>query len=80
MNDPGIYLKHYPSSQDIQASASVLTFRILVKVVANLAASLQSVNLSRNTGVDLEVLYHLVIVYVPIVLKGMQRTRTRTRT
>jgi len=56
MNDPGIYLKHYPSSQDIQASASVLTFRILVKVVANLAASLQSVNLSRNTGVDLEML------------------------
>lgn len=47
-----------------------------MKVVANLAASLQSVNLSRNTGVDLEVLYHLVIVYVPIVLKGMQSTST----
>ena len=55
MNDPGIYLKHYPSSQDIEASASVLTFRIVVKVVSNLASTLSSLNLARNTGVDLEV-------------------------
>ena len=55
MNDAGIYLKHYPASQGIQASPSVLTWRILVKVVERLAPSLRSLDVSRSTGVDLEV-------------------------
>ena len=55
MNDAGIYLKHYPASQEIYASPSVLTWRILVRVVHNLAQSIQSLDVSKNTGVDLEV-------------------------
>ena len=53
MNDAGIYLKHYPESQEIHASPSVLTWRILVKVVQRLASTLTSLDISKNTGVDL---------------------------
>ena len=55
MNDAGIYRKHYPASQQIAASPSVLTWRIVVRVVQSLAATLTSLDVSRNTGVDLEV-------------------------
>ena len=55
MNDAGIYLKHYPASQEIHASPSVLTWRILVRVVQNLALTIRSLDVSKNTGVDLDV-------------------------
>ena len=55
MNDAGIYLKHYPASQQIVASPSVLTWRIVCRVVQNLAATITSLDVSRNAGVDLEV-------------------------
>lgn len=58
MNDAGIYLKHYPASQEIHASPSVLTWRILVKVVENLVRSLRVLNVSRNSGVDLDVSFY----------------------
>lgn len=56
MNDAGIYRKHYPSSQQIVASPSVLTWRIVVRVVQSLALTLTSLDVSRNAGVDLEML------------------------
>ena len=55
MNDAGIYLKHYPESKEIHASPSVLTWRILVKVVQRLVSTLTCLDISKNTGVDLEV-------------------------
>jgi len=59
MNDAGIYLKHYPASQEIHASPSVLTWRILVRVVQNLALTIRSLDVSKNTGVDLDALADL---------------------
>ena len=64
MNDAGIYLKHYPASQPINASPSVLTWRILVRVVEHLATTLQQLDVSRNTGVDLEVIYILFLYFI----------------
>ena len=55
MNHAGIYTKFYPESQDIQASSSVLTWRIVVKVITTFRNSLKDLSLAKNSGVKLEV-------------------------
>ena len=55
MNHAGIYTKFYPESQDIQASASVLTWRIVVKFITMSINSLKELCLAKNSGIMLQV-------------------------
>jgi len=54
MNHAGIYTKFYPESQDIQASSSVLTWRIVVKVIGMFKNTLADLCIAKNGGVKLE--------------------------
>jgi len=54
MNHAGIYTKFYPESQDIQASASVLTWRIVVKFITMSRNSLKELCLAKNSGIMLQ--------------------------
>lgn len=49
----------YPESGDTPASSSVVTWRIVVKIIQKFGDSLTSLNISRNTGVKLEDLCEL---------------------
>eukprot|EP00090_Calanus_glacialis_P015794 TRINITY_DN24879_c0_g1_i1.p1 TRINITY_DN24879_c0_g1~~TRINITY_DN24879_c0_g1_i1.p1 ORF type:complete len:778 (-),score=134.70 TRINITY_DN24879_c0_g1_i1:603-2936(-) len=54
MNHAGIYTKFYPESQDIQASSSVLTWRIVVKVIMMFQNTLKELCMAKNGGVKIE--------------------------
>ena len=51
----GIVTRLYPECEDLPASSSVLTWRIVVRIIQNLSTSLNSLSLANNTGITLEV-------------------------
>ena len=50
----GVVTRLYPECEDTPASSSVLTWRIVARVVSSMAASLRSLDISRNTGIKIE--------------------------
>ena len=50
----GVVVRIYPESGDTPASSSVITWRIVVKIIQKFEDSLTSLNISRNTGVKVE--------------------------
>eukprot|EP00092_Neocalanus_flemingeri_P021829 GFUD01023681.1.p1 GENE.GFUD01023681.1~~GFUD01023681.1.p1 ORF type:complete len:828 (-),score=147.39 GFUD01023681.1:215-2626(-) len=64
MNHAGIYTKFYPESQDSQASSSVLTWRIVVKVIMMFRNSLTDLCLAKNSGVKLEDLCDIADLHI----------------
>lgn len=50
----GVVTRLYPECEDTPASSSVLTWRIVARVVSSMADSLRSLNISRNTGIKIE--------------------------
>ena len=50
----GIVTRMYPECEDLPASSSVLTWRILARVVRRMAESLENLDISRNTGIKIE--------------------------
>lgn len=50
----GVVTKLYPEAGDTPASSSVVTWRIVSKILKSLRKTLKSVNLSRNNGIKIE--------------------------
>ena len=50
----GVVTRLYPECGDTPASSSVLTWRILARVVRMMAESLENLDISRNTGIKIE--------------------------
>ena len=65
----GVVTRLYPECEDTPASSSVLTWRIVAKVVSMMAGGLRSLDISRNTGIKIEDLCnidHLDLHYLTI--------------
>ena len=51
----GIVTRMYPECEDLPASSSVLTWRIVVRVIMNFSSTLRGLSLANNTGITIEV-------------------------
>ena len=53
----GVVTRLYPECEDTPASPSVLTWRVVARVVRQLGRSLRSLNIARNTGITIQVIH-----------------------
>jgi len=53
-HNQGVVTKIQPECGEIPASSSVITWRIVVSIIRGFAATLQSINIARNTGIKIE--------------------------
>ena len=54
----GVVTRLYPECEDTPASPSVLTWRVVARIVRQLGRSLRSLNIARNTGITIEVIHN----------------------
>ena len=51
----GIVTRMYPECEDLPASSSVVTWRIVVRIIQNFSSTLKCLSLANNTGITIEV-------------------------
>ena len=57
----GIVTRMYPECEDLPASSSVLTWRIVVRIIQNFSSTLKSLSLANNIGITIEVNWAKII-------------------
>jgi len=53
-HNSGIVTRMYPECEDLPASSSVLTWRIVVRIIQNISLTLRALSLANNSGITIE--------------------------